>query len=116
MRKLKLAGASVIAALFTAILLPAPAASAVQVPCVDPNFVHVYWHPTNGPTDVACFAGAGSNWFYGTQSVTSWMSGIHTGNNDVTYVGCNGDHVDFARNTDKSVPDWCVSWINIRPY
>jgi hypothetical protein len=117
MRKVKLAGAGVIAAMLAALLLPAPAASAASVSCVDDNFVHVTWHPSGGVGGTACFAGAGKNWFAGVQGYSSWMSYLHTGNNDITFVDCNGSSVDFPRGTDRGFdPPWCVAWINIKPY
>jgi hypothetical protein len=120
MKKAKLAGAAAAAAAFAAILLPAPAASAGEVACGDPNFVKVQYHTyvaQGTHTHWACFAGAGWNRFYGQTNYTSWMDILHTGNNDVTYRDCNGALVDYRRGLDVHFSSGiCVSDIGIKPY
>jgi hypothetical protein len=119
-KKAKLAGAVTVSAALAAILLPAPAASAVQVGCVDANFVKVTYHTyvaggTNTHWD--CFAGAGWNRFNGQTNFTSWMDVLHTGNNDVTYRDCNGTRVDYPRGLDVHFSSGvCISDIGIKPY
>jgi hypothetical protein len=118
MKKVKLAATAAATAALAAILLPAPAASASQVPCGDPNFVDVSWHPSdNSWPHNTCFAGAGWNYFYGAPSETSWMDGIHTGNNDVAVRDCNGALVDVPRGSDI----WfrtarCLRDVGIKPF
>ncbi|GGU81413.1 hypothetical protein GCM10010178_85100 [Lentzea flava] len=117
MKKLRLTGASALIALLAAILAPAPSASAVKVECGDPNFVQVAWHPSNGVGGVACFAGAGKNWFEGVRGFSSWATYLITGNNDITFVDCNGTTIDYPRGKNTPLnPAKCVAWINIKPY
>ena len=122
MKRARLAGLSFVAML-AALLLPAPTASAAEVPCGDPLFVKVTWHSSNpsghGQFRVdTCFAGRGVNWFHGQTGMTSWMDHIRTGNNDVQFVDCNGTTIDYPRGTDRSFGDTprCIAWINIRPF
>jgi hypothetical protein len=115
-----LAGAFALTAPLAAILLPAPAASAQQVGCNDPNFVNVTYHYDTrfgSRTDHSCFAGAGWNRFVGHKGYTSWMDHISTGNNDVTFRDCNGTLVDYPRGTDTNMGvSRCISDIGIKPY
>ncbi|MCP2242173.1 Beta/Gamma crystallin [Lentzea aerocolonigenes] len=112
-----LAGAGAVVAMLAALLQPPATASAVEVDCVDSNFVHVWWHPSGGPMYETCFAGAGRNWFRGAIGYSSWMQHLRTGNNDITFVDCNGTTQDFPRGSDISFStDRCVAWINIKPY
>jgi hypothetical protein len=120
MKKTKLAAAATATATLAAILLSAPAASAGEVNCGDPNFVKVNYHTGGigeGDTYWACFAGAGWNHFNGRTGYTSWMDYLETGNNDVTYRDCNGTLVDYRRGLNVHFSSGiCISDIGIRPY
>ncbi|WP_352244812.1 beta/gamma crystallin domain-containing protein [Actinoplanes sp. NBRC 103695] len=114
---MRLASAGIAAVALATVLLPPTAASASEVTCGDPNFVQVTWHPSNGGGALTCFAGRGKNWFRGVQGVSSWMTYLRTGNNDITFVDCNGTTVDYPRGTNKGFPTPpCVAWINIKPF
>jgi hypothetical protein len=118
MKKGKFVSAAAAAAALGAILLPAPAASAASVSCVDRNFVMVTYH-TTAPIapQYSCFAGAGWNSFKGDAGFTSWMDDIHTGNNDVTFRDCNGALVDVPRGRDVHFTTArCLRDVGIRPY
>lgn len=117
MKKVKFFGAAVAVAL-GAIMLSAPAASAVEVKCVDSNFVRVTYHTIAPVGDYhACFAGAGWNSFVGQIGFTSWMTDIRTGNNDVTFRDCNGALVDVPRYHDVHFKTArCLRDIGIKPY
>ncbi len=116
--KSKLVGAAAVAASLGAILLSAPAASAAQVGCGDPNFVKVGFHTTSPVFyEERCFAGAGWNSFIGTPGFTSWMTDLHTGNNDVAFRDCNGALVDVPRGRDVHFTTArCLRDIGIKPF
>lgn len=118
MMKGKLVGAAAAAAALGAILLPAPAASAAEVTCGDPNFVRVTYHTVAPiPQQYTCFAGAGWNSFVGNVGFTSWMDEIRTGNNDVTFRDCNGALVDVPRRlTLHFTTARCLRDVGIKPY
>ena len=116
-KRVSLAGASAVTAILAALLQSPATASAVEVNCGDPNFVQVWWHPSGGPSYETCFAGAGKNWFSGAPGYSSWMQNLRTGNNDITFVDCNGTTVDYQRGSNLSFSiHRCVAWINIKPY
>jgi hypothetical protein len=118
MKKGKFVSAAAVAAALGAILLPAPAASASPVDCGDPNFVKVGWHAGNsGYHNEDCFAGKGWNSFTGFPSETSWMTDLHTGNNDVAFRDCNGDLVEVPRKRDiVFTTHRCLRDIGIKPF
>jgi hypothetical protein len=118
MKKGKFVSATAAAAALGAILLPAPAASAAQVGCGDPNFVKVTYHTTRPVGQkYSCFAGAGWNSFIGDVGFTSWMDDIRTGNNDVTFRDCNGALVDVPRGRDVHFATArCLRDVGIKPY
>jgi hypothetical protein len=118
MMKSKFVGAAAVAASLGAILLPAPAASAAAVECGDPNFVKVGYHTSYSyDRREACFAGKGWNSFTGVEGLTSWMTDIHTGNNDAAFRDCNGDLIEVPRGRDiVFTAHRCLRDIGIKPF
>jgi hypothetical protein len=118
MKKFKLAVTAAATAALAAVLLPAPAASAGQVPCGDPNFVDVTYHGGTASTaHHSCFAGAGWNSFVGDEGETSWMDRIRTGNNDVAFRDCNGALIDIPRGYDvRFTTARCLRDVGIKPF
>ncbi|MFD9890849.1 beta/gamma crystallin domain-containing protein [Amycolatopsis sp. NPDC059027] len=119
MKKITLAGAAgVVAASLAMLVLPAGSAGAQQLPCDRHNqFVKVNYHTTWGKHETACYAGAGKNWFEGVKGSTSWMDYLWTGNNDITWVDCNGTRVDVPRWNQRNYrAARCIKELNIKPF
>ncbi|WP_394941115.1 beta/gamma crystallin domain-containing protein [Psychromicrobium sp. YIM B11713] len=91
--------ASVVAGAVLAVVpaVGASTASANEIGCTDPNFVHFYWHTSTGVYGTSCYANKSYN-----RVNNVWADRVDTGNNNINIVDVNGTFEYIPQHTFRT--------------